>query len=384
MPPLFVLLLNHPRRPHPPYPAMPRRLQSPQNPPAVSKIRIDAESAGQRIDNFLLRHYKGVPKSRIYRILRRGEVRVNKGRARPAYKLSADDELRLPPVRAAAIRRRRPPDTVLAKVAARVVYEDERVIVLNKPAGLSVHAGTGADYGVIDALRETRQQPVYLAHRLDMDTSGCLLLARDRAAMLSLQRAMRDGAVEKHYTALLMGGWGRGRQTVRIPLSRPQNNGGMTRADAAGKPAATVFSPVREYARGDGFGFGASLMKIRLLTGRTHQIRAHAGAVGHPVAGDRRYGDAEFNRAMKLLGLRRMFLHAASLRFPHPDNDRPILIEPPLDEDLQAVLDNLDAAARPTSKRRPARARRTASPKSISSPARKKGKIHKPQPHSPT
>ena len=298
----------------------------------VVLLRIDEQAAEQRVDNFLLRHYKGVPRSHIYRVVRKGAVRVNKKRVRPAYKLQPGDALRLPPLRVAAERPRRPPDVVIARVEARVAYEDERVIVLNKPAGLAVHAGSNVEYGIIDALRVSREQPVYLAHRLDRGTSGCLLVAKDRPAMLFLQQSLRRGAMEKFYLALLMGAWGRGRQRVEMPIARAHSGRCLVRADQQGKSAASVFSPAREYARDT--ATAATLMKIRIITGRTHQIRVHAKAMGHPLAGDRRYGDDEFNRQMGALGLRRMFLHACELRFPHPDDERPITIAPPLDDDL--------------------------------------------------
>jgi len=306
----------------------------------VSWATITQNDAGQRIDNYLLRRYKGVPRSHIYRILRRGEVRINKKRVKPAYKLVAGDEVRLPPVRYTPGGTRRPPDDVIQRVKSRIVYDDNRIMVINKPPGLPVHAGTGFDYGVIDALHQLSHQSddVFLVHRLDRETSGCLLIARDREAMRYLHQALRNGEIKKYYLALLKGRWGQGPQSVDLPLQRNKMQGGerLVQVDETGKEAHSVFIPVREYRQ-------ASLMKVELLTGRTHQIRAHAEALGHPLAGDRQYGDQAFNYEMKSLGLKRMFLHALSLSFPHPDDSQVLTIEPPLDDDLQMVLDNLDA-----------------------------------------
>ncbi len=319
---------------------------SPQHPPSkVQHIRITRDEAGQRIDNFLMRRLKGVPKSHIYRILRKGEVRVNKKRIKPEYKLIADDEMRLPPVRYSEHRKRCPPDTVLKRVESRIIYEDDRVMVLNKPSGLAVHAGSGVNYGVIDALRSLQPgKPLFLAHRLDRETSGCLLIARDRPAMLSLHKAIHDGEVDKYYTALLMGNWGRGKQIIDIPLQRNGIRDGrrLIQADEKGKRAVSIFYPLREYAGGE-HATTATLMKIRLVTGRTHQIRIHAREIGHPLAGDRRYGNGSFNQEMQANGLQRIFLHAWSVDFPHPDDGRKTQIESPLDEDLQQVLNRLSA-----------------------------------------
>lgn len=310
----------------------------------VRFVTISSEEAGQRIDNFLVRQFKGVPKSHVYRILRKGEVRVNKKRAKPAYKLQELDEVRLPPIRVSAEKNRRPPDHVLASVASRISYEDERLFVINKPSGLAVHAGTGVDYGVIDALNTLYpQQRSYLVHRLDRETSGCLLVARDRQAMLSLQSAIRQGEIDKYYAALLMGSWGQGKQAIDMPLRRNKIQDGERRVqvDDDGKEAVSIFYPVREYA-GRGKHTPATLMKVKLITGRTHQIRVHAQQTGHPLAGDSRYGDHGFNAELKRLGLKRMFLHAQSLAFPHPDGGQKMHIDPPLDEDLAAVLTHLE------------------------------------------
>lgn len=305
----------------------------------VTRAKITENEAGQRVDNYLLRHFKGVPRSHIYRILRKGEVRINKKRIKPAYKLLAGDEIRLPPVRYSSSGPRRPPDEVVQRIESRIVYDDDRVIIVNKPSGLAVHAGSGVDYGVIDAMQLLSKgaDEVFLVHRLDRETSGCLLIARDRPAMLYLQQALKKGEISKHYSTLLKGRWGQGRKVIELPLLRNKIQGGerLVQVDEDGKMARSIFLPIREFKQ-------ASLMKVELITGRTHQIRVHAAESGFPVAGDRLYGDQAFNYEMKSVGLRRMFLHAQSLSFPHPDDGRMLTIDPPLDEDLQSVLDNLE------------------------------------------
>ncbi|MCW8962778.1 MAG: RluA family pseudouridine synthase [Gammaproteobacteria bacterium] len=318
-----------------------------QQPPSrVRFAQISEDEAGQRIDNYLLRQFKGVPKSHIYRILRKGEVRVNKKRIKPTYKLVAGDEVRLPPVRTGEKKTRRPPDEVIERLESRIVYDDERLIVVNKPAGLAVHAGSGVEFGVIDVMQQIdkRAKELFLVHRLDRDTSGCLLIARDRQALRALQTALENNDVDKFYTALVMGHWGDQDSRVDMPLRRNKMHGGerLVQVDSDGKQAVSDFKVVREYA-GKPAGIGCSLMKIQLITGRTHQIRVHGAESGHPLAGDRRYGDEEFNQQMRSFGLKRMFLHASALNFPHPDNGQTMHIEPPLDDELQQILDRLAA-----------------------------------------
>jgi 23S rRNA pseudouridine955/2504/2580 synthase len=311
----------------------------------VRYTQISADEAGQRIDNYLLRQFKGVPKSHIYRILRKGEVRVNKKRIKPTYKLTAGDEVRLPPVRTAERQTRRPPDEVIQRLESRIIYDDDRIILVNKPAGLAVHAGSGVEFGVIDAIQQLYKQPgeLFLVHRLDRDTSGCLLIARDRQALRYLQQALQENRVKKYYTALVMGHWDEQENLVDMPLRRNKLQSGerLVQVDDTGKSSVSIFRTIRVYARKPE-GIGASLMKIQLITGRTHQIRVHSAESGHPLAGDSRYGDEAFNRKMKSFGLKRMFLHASALDFPHPDNDQPMHIEPPIEEALQQVLDRLD------------------------------------------
>ena len=312
---------------------------STKNFPKVRQVNVSADEAGQRIDNFLARHLKGVPKSHIYRILRRGEVRVNSGRIRAQYKLCAGDTVRIPPVRISA--------STPAKInhgqrlEPFIQYENERCLVLNKPPGIAVHGGSGLSYGVIEALRAQRPQAPYLelAHRLDRETSGCLVLAKRRSFLRAFQEQLRNGDVVKKYLALVAGDWKGGKQTVDVALRKNQLQGGerMVSVDASGKQAISIFSPVSRYS-------GATLVEVELKTGRTHQIRVHGTHIGHPLAGDQKYGDPVFNRQMRDLGLRRMLLHAHMIEFTDPYNDELITVSTPLGDDFKAVLDQLESA----------------------------------------
>ena len=299
----------------------------------------DAE-AGQRLDNFLLRVMKGVPRSHIYKILRSGEVRVNKGRARPYYHLAEGDVLRLPPVRVAE-----PGDPALlpaylqSQLEAAVLYEDTHLLVLDKPSGLAVHGGSGLSWGIIEALRQLRPdaRELELVHRLDRDTSGCLILSKKRSALRALHEALREGLMEKRYLALAAGDWQGKARAVRLALRKNTLQSGerMVRVDPVeGKAAHTRFLPLERFR-------GAVLLQADLDTGRTHQIRVHLQAIGHSVAGDEKYGDAIFNQRLRILGLQRLFLHAALVAFRHPQDGRPMRIEAPLPADLQAVLTQL-------------------------------------------
>lgn len=313
-------------------------------PLGARRVRASEASAGQRLDNFLLRVLAGVPRSRIYRLLRRGEVRVNGGRKQADYRLASGDEVRLPPLRAASApagTARRVPDALLAIVSEAILHEDERLLVVDKPAGLAVHGGSGLAFGAIEALRALRpDEPLELVHRLDRDTSGCLLVARNRPALRVAHALLRDGAVEKQYTALVAGRWRLGCKTIDAPVVTNARQGGerVVRVHHSGKIAVSVFDPVTPY------GKVATLMNVAIRTGRTHQIRVHAGFAGHPVAGDEKYGDREFNARMRSLGLRRMFLHASSVAFRWPDTGAPFRAEAALPAELQAVLDRLAEA----------------------------------------
>jgi 23S rRNA pseudouridine955/2504/2580 synthase len=311
----------------------------------VQRVLAGAAGEGQRLDNFLLRTLSGVPRSRVYRLLRRGEVRVNGKRSKADYRLAATDEVRLPPVhdaRAEGAPARGVPDALLATVRDAIIHEDERLLVLNKPAGLAVHGGSGLSFGVIEALRALRpDESLELAHRLDRDTSGCLLVARKPAALRALHALLREGQVEKHYAALVAGRWRLGRKTIDAPVLTHTRQGGerMVRVHASGKIALSVFAPQKS------FGELATFMDVVIQTGRTHQIRVHAAFAGHPVAGDEKYGDREFNRRMHKLGLGRMFLHAAAVSFNWPDTKQPFAIAVELPDDLGILLSSLPVAA---------------------------------------
>jgi 23S rRNA pseudouridine955/2504/2580 synthase len=312
-------------------------------PVGVRRVRAGAVSEGQRLDNFLLRELAGVPRSRVYRLLRRGEVRVNGKRKQADYRLAADDEVRLPPVREAPdSAARRLPDSLLASVRAAIVQEDARLLVLDKPAGLAVHGGSGLSFGAIEALRALRpDEPLELVHRLDRDTSGCLLVARSRPALRLAHAVLREGAAEKHYAALLAGRWRLGRKTIDTPVLTNAREGGerVVRVHRAGKIALSDFSVVGHYRD------IATLMNVAIRTGRTHQIRVHSAFAGHPVAGDEKYGDKACNARLRALGLRRMFLHASSIAFRWPDTGEEFRAAADLPPDLQAVLERLQEAA---------------------------------------
>lgn len=306
----------------------------------ASFVEIDDDRAGQRIDNFLITQLKGVPKSHVYRVLRKGEVRVNKGRIKASYRLQAGDMVRIPPVRQSdASPVLKPQVSVLKAIEQSVLYEDKGLLIINKPSGLAVHGGSGLSYGVIEALRAMRPDAHYLelVHRLDRETSGCLIIAKKRSALRYLHELLRgesDGAgIEKHYLALVKGQWRGGSRRVDAPLQKNTLRSGerMVRVDQGGKKALSIFSPVEVYR-------DCSLMDVELKTGRTHQIRVHAAHIGHPIAMDEKYGDESFNRLIKEQGLRRLFLHARSLSFSDPDSGEMITVTAPLETDLENLL----------------------------------------------
>lgn len=307
-------------------------------PVGIEVIEIAQDLAGQRIDNFLLARLKGVPRSRIYRLLRKGEVRVNKGRIGPEYRLAARDLVRIPPIRMAERAAAPVPGAKFRQfLADSILLETDEFLVLDKPTGLAVHGGSGVNLGVIEALRalSPRNASFELVHRLDRDTSGCLLIAKKRSALRQLQEQMRAGSVEKQYLALVRGQWAKTLRRVDAPLRKEVLASGerMVRLDASGKRAVTHFRVIEQYAK-------ATLMEAVLETGRTHQIRVHCQSSGHPIAGDPKYGDREFDQAMRALGLRRLFLHAAQITFNAPGGDR-IRVTAPTPADLKSVLDAL-------------------------------------------
>ena len=310
----------------------------------VRHVEAGEDHAGVRLDNFLSRLLEGVPRSRIYRIVRRGEVRVNGKRASPEQRLVAGDRVRVPPVHreapgGAADAPAKVPRTLVEAVQAAILSEDERLIVLNKPAGIAVHGGSGIGFGIIEALRAARpEETLELVHRLDRDTSGCLLVARKPQVLRELHELLREGRVDKGYLALLKGQWNLGRKRIDVPLATHTRVGGerTVRAQAGGKEAVSTFSPVQF------FGKLASLVEVQLDTGRTHQIRVHAAYAGHPVAGDEKYGDVDFNARLRERGLGRMFLHSHRISFDWPRGGD-FSASAPLPADLAAVLDALAA-----------------------------------------
>lgn len=311
--------------------------------PKVQLVEISADHAGQRIDNYLIRHLNGVPKSLVYRIVRKGEVRVNKGRIKPDYRLKEGDIVRVPPVRQAEKKASgKAPDAMLRLIESRILFEDKRILILNKPSGLAVHGGSGLSFGLIEVLRELRpnDKNLELVHRLDRDTSGCLIIAKKRSALRRLHEQLREGTMDKRYMTLLKGKWKGRSKWVDAPLLKNviQSGERLVFVDARGKEARTQFIP---YSIGE----DASLMSVKLDTGRTHQIRVHAQHLGLPIAGDTKYGDDEYNRELKNKGFKRLFLHAFSLKFHLPDTetgeDIPISVEAPLDDALVNVLNKL-------------------------------------------
>lgn len=311
---------------------------------SVTFVTITSDNAGQRVDNFLLSKLKGVPKTYVYRIIRKGEVRVNKKRCKVSTRLIVGDTVRIPPVRVAE------PKQLSTKATTRhqylldkILYQDEYILVLNKPSGLAVHSGSGLSYGVIELMRElTQLRFLELVHRLDRETSGCLLLAKKRSALTTLSEAFRTNSgknhqLDKRYLALVKGCWEVNQTSIKDPLSKRKMSAGEHRMIVAedGQYAHTIFSVKQQYSE-------CTLVEAKLLTGRTHQVRVHAQSQGHPLASDDKYGDREFNTKMKKAGLNRLFLHASNLKFNHPVSGERVSVEAPLAEELAAVLERLN------------------------------------------
>ena len=315
--------------------AVPERSHGPKSP--VTLRTITADEAGQRVDNFLMRHFKTVPRSRVYRLLRKGEVRVNRKRVDAEYRIQEGDEIRLPPVRIDAGDELRAPSTSLLELIERaVIFQDKHLLVIDKPAGVAVHGGSGMSFGVIEALRASRpRETLELVHRLDRDTSGCLLVARDRSTLTALHALIRNGGMHKTYLGLVAGSWQLGTKRIDAPLATDNREHGErhVRVAAAGKDSVSVFKPVQF------FGSLATLMEIDIPTGRTHQIRVHASFAGHPLLGDDKYGDRDRNAELKRHGLKRTFLHAQSVAFEWPGSGVPFHASAPLPSELSAVLD---------------------------------------------
>lgn len=304
--------------------------------PKAKLIDITSDNAGQRIDNFLLTQLKGVPKSHVYRLLRSGQVRVNSGRKKPSYRLIEGDRVRLPPVRVSESRQITIPDSVIKMLSDARLYEDENILVINKPSGIPVHSGSGYDFGVIEALRVSyHDQFIELVHRIDRETSGCLILAKNRPSLTRINKLFSEDKttdLQKHYQSLVFGSWPDYLTTIDAPLLKKVRGGEhMVEVDQNGSHAVSHFHCEHRYDI-------ASLMDVKIETGRTHQIRVHAAYKEHPVAGDTKYGNSSFNKKMKTLGLNRLFLHARQIDI---QLDKTITIEAPLSPDLQSVLDNL-------------------------------------------
>ena len=315
--------------------------------PGVRQVEVDSESAGTRLDQFLQRLLPGVPRSRVFRIVRKGEVRVNGKRAGPEHRLQERDTVRVPPIRIEAEPAPGEPARVSSRaretIESAIITEDDRLIVLDKPAGVAVHGGSGLSFGVIEALRAMRpNEDLELVHRLDRETSGCLLVARRRSALRSLHELMRDGLVEKRYLTLVKGHWNLGHTKIDAPLRTDIRVGGerTVKVNSSGKEAISEFKPIQW------FGNLATLLEVSLHTGRTHQIRVHAAHAGHPVAGDEKYGDEAFNETMQSMGLRRMFLHSHSVSFEWPQGAHGGLFSAsaPLPQELSAVIDALSGS----------------------------------------
>jgi 23S rRNA pseudouridine955/2504/2580 synthase len=310
---------------------------------AVNRLAVGEAGAGQRVDNFLLRMLKGVPKSHIYRILRSGEVRVNRKRVQPDTRLAAGDELRIPPIRTSA------PDAIRRVPLQRaidppILYEDDALIAVNKPAGLAVHGGSGVAYGLIEQLRAARPRAKFLelVHRLDRDTSGVILVAKKRAALLAMHAALREGRVDKRYLVLVRGKWRDAKRRVDLPLTRFVTGGGERRVRVertGGQLARTVFYRRETWPDASP---PLSLLEAELHTGRTHQIRVHLAHLGFPLAGDDKYGDFVWNKALGRQGLKRMFLHAWRLCLAHPLEPRELAFESPLPPDLANFVARLE------------------------------------------
>ncbi len=305
----------------------------------VQLLTIEAEHEGQRIDNFLKTQLKGVPKSLIYRILRKGEVRVNKKRIKPEYKLCTGDEVRVPPVRVAE--KNELPSANLGSIQrleSQILFEDDAMIVLNKPSGMAVHGGSGLSFGVIEGLRALRPEARFLelVHRLDRDTSGVLLVAKKRSALRSLHEQLRVKTMRKQYLALVRGQWQPHVKVVNAPLRKNDLQSGerVVRVSSDGKPSETRFRIARQFAE-------ATLVECSPITGRTHQIRVHTQHAGHPIACDDKYGETAFDDKMRSQGLKRLFLHAWKLSFIHPADGREMQVEAPLAPELDDFLNKL-------------------------------------------
>lgn len=307
----------------------------------VSYLTVSEAELGQRIDNFLFKKLKSVPKSAIYRIIRKGELRVNKKRVKAEYKLVEGDLIRIPPLQVASVTENKLPPACLQRVqqlADCVLYEDEGLLIINKPSGMAVHGGSGLDYGVIEALRALRPQQKFLelVHRLDRETSGCLMVAKKRAILVDLQQQLREKTIRKYYYCLVKGRWSETLKSIDLPLDVTQRKGGerVVKPSPSGKVCLTTFKVLQTFQ-------SATLLEAFPRTGRTHQIRVHCASTGHGIAQDTKYGDPSFDTLMQRYGLNRLFLHAQRLQFKLAHQAQEICVEAPLEPQLQRVLQTL-------------------------------------------
>ena len=310
--------------------------------PRVRLVTIDADDVGQRVDNYLVRELKGVPKTRVYRIIRKGEVRINKKRVTSSYRLESGDILRIPPVRVAEKSDKVKPGAVLTeKLESSIIYEDDKLIIINKPSGIAVHGGSGIHYGVIEAMRKIRPdaRSLELVHRLDRDTSGCLMIAKRRSMLRYLHARFQEDKVSKIYNALVIGRWPSRKQLVNAPLLKNILRSGerVVKVDPEGKHSRTRYQVLERFNHA---GNSATLVEAGPVTGRTHQIRVHCSHAGHAILGDDKYGTDKDNRLYRNFGLERLFLHAARLKLTLPDGT-PLTVDAPLSSELQDVLRTL-------------------------------------------
>ena len=298
-------------------------------------VTVDEFSIGQRLDNYLLKQLKGVPKSHIYRIIRKGEVRVNKGRKKAEYRLQLEDIVRIPPIRTASEKAIKPSDNLIDVLNQSILYEDNGLMILNKHHGMAVHGGSNVSVGLVEALKTKYKQPIELVHRLDRSTSGCLILAKKRSVLKALHEQLVQHQMEKRYIALVKNSWSKKRHTIDAPIYQ---NSRYSVIDAKGKQAVSHFHPLKNFQKDD---FSASLVEVVIETGRTHQIRVHAKYADHPIAQDDKYGDRLFDKVMKEKGLNRLFLHAKSVTFTNPTTNEIQKVVAPLPIELENFLNKL-------------------------------------------
>lgn len=298
-------------------------------------ITVDEFSIGQRLDNYLVKQLKGVPKSHIYRIIRKGEVRVNKGRKKADYRLISEDIIRIPPIRTSTTVAVKPSDNLLETLNNSILFEDKGSLIINKPHGMAVHGGSGVTIGIIEALKSQYKEPIELVHRLDRATSGCLILAKKRSVLKALHEQLFNHQLEKRYIALVKNSWSKKRHTVDAPIYQNSRNSVI---DSKGKESLSHFHPLKNFQIDD---YSASLVDVVIETGRTHQIRVHAKYAEHPLAQDNKYGDPNFDRLMKKKGLDRLFLHAKAITFTNPMTNEIQKVTAPLPDDLEKFLAKL-------------------------------------------